>query len=304
MLYIAENIKSFRKQKDMTQEEVADILCVSAQSVSKWERGDTYPDITLLPSIANLYNTSVDALIGMDKINDTQARSTVFWEGQKHLYSGDTTGAIEVYTKGLKKYPNDENITMELALVLAHYHNNENLNKAIVLCERLLSSNSSDEVRYITQAALCYIYLKAGDKEKAICIANTLPHEEVSRNKVLTEICKNLSVEEINLKLTHITARVNPEHDYLVVDFGIDMVTIYEKHNLGEKINSLRKKFGKGELQRHIIPHIRIMDNIELLPNQVRVRHCADYILDKCYDNTKIATDEILLALDEVAKVY
>jgi len=45
---------------DMTQEDVSEILGVSPQSVSKWERGDTYPDITLLPSLANLYNTSID----------------------------------------------------------------------------------------------------------------------------------------------------------------------------------------------------------------------------------------------------
>jgi transcriptional regulator with XRE-family HTH domain len=72
MLYLAENLKSLRKGKDLTQEEVAEILGVSPQSVSKWERGDTYPDITLLPALANYYETSVDALIGMNRINDAQ----------------------------------------------------------------------------------------------------------------------------------------------------------------------------------------------------------------------------------------
>ncbi|GHU75118.1 hypothetical protein AGMMS49992_18420 [Clostridia bacterium] len=55
MLYLAENIKALRKAKDLTQEEVADILGVTAQSVSKWERGETYPDIQLLPALANFY---------------------------------------------------------------------------------------------------------------------------------------------------------------------------------------------------------------------------------------------------------
>lgn len=72
MLFISENLKYLRKQKDLTQEEVAEMIGVSAQSVSKWERGDTFPDITLLPALANLYKTSVDAIIGMDKINDIQ----------------------------------------------------------------------------------------------------------------------------------------------------------------------------------------------------------------------------------------
>ena len=64
MIYIAENLRSLRKGMELTQEEIAEILCVSPQSVSKWERGDTFPDITLLPALANLFKTSIDALIG------------------------------------------------------------------------------------------------------------------------------------------------------------------------------------------------------------------------------------------------
>ena len=64
MLYIAENLKKLRKSKDYTQEEVAEILGISPQSVSKWERGDTMPDITLLPAIANLYKVTIDSYDG------------------------------------------------------------------------------------------------------------------------------------------------------------------------------------------------------------------------------------------------
>ena len=45
MLCIAENLKTLRKAEDMPQEDVVEILGISPQSVSKWERGDTYPDI-------------------------------------------------------------------------------------------------------------------------------------------------------------------------------------------------------------------------------------------------------------------
>ena len=47
MLYIAENLKALRKKRNMTQEDVAEIIGVSPQSVSKWERGDTYPFLFL-----------------------------------------------------------------------------------------------------------------------------------------------------------------------------------------------------------------------------------------------------------------
>ena len=52
-LMIAQKIKKYRKERELTQDALASALGVSPQSISKWECGDGYPDITLLPSIAN-----------------------------------------------------------------------------------------------------------------------------------------------------------------------------------------------------------------------------------------------------------
>ena len=55
MMYLPANLKKYRLQKELTQEDVADYLGITAQSVSKWERGESYPDITLLPALANIF---------------------------------------------------------------------------------------------------------------------------------------------------------------------------------------------------------------------------------------------------------
>ncbi|MBQ8388511.1 MAG: helix-turn-helix transcriptional regulator [Clostridia bacterium] len=58
----SENMKRFRSAKKYTQEEVAEKLCVTAQTVSRWEYGTTLPDVLLLPEIAELYGVLVDDL--------------------------------------------------------------------------------------------------------------------------------------------------------------------------------------------------------------------------------------------------
>ena len=67
-LMIGEKLKKLRRSRDLTQEEVATHIGISYQSISKWERGDGYPDITMLPTLANYFGVSVDELIGMDEI--------------------------------------------------------------------------------------------------------------------------------------------------------------------------------------------------------------------------------------------
>ena len=53
-LMIGKKIKKLRRSRDLTQEEVATQLGISYQAISKWERGDGYPDITMLPVLASL----------------------------------------------------------------------------------------------------------------------------------------------------------------------------------------------------------------------------------------------------------
>ena len=63
---IGEKIRQLRLQHKKTQEQLADRLGVSYQSVSRWENGVTYPDIEFLPAIAKCFSVSLDYLLGQD----------------------------------------------------------------------------------------------------------------------------------------------------------------------------------------------------------------------------------------------
>lgn len=64
---IAKNISWYRKEKGMTQAELAEILNYSDKSVSKWERGDGLPDICVLAAIAELFGVTINDLIGSEE---------------------------------------------------------------------------------------------------------------------------------------------------------------------------------------------------------------------------------------------
>ena len=61
----AEIFKSLRKDKELTQEQLAEVLGVSPQIVSRWENGVSQPSLELLPTIASYFDTSVDTLLGI-----------------------------------------------------------------------------------------------------------------------------------------------------------------------------------------------------------------------------------------------
>lgn len=67
MVEIGENIKKLRKAKRMTQKEVANQLNVTPQTISKWERNISYPDLDMLVKLSQLFHISTDALLGNTK---------------------------------------------------------------------------------------------------------------------------------------------------------------------------------------------------------------------------------------------
>lgn len=60
---IGQNIANFRKRQRMTQEELAEKMCVTAQAVSKWERDASYPDVVVLSTLAKVLDVSVAEIV-------------------------------------------------------------------------------------------------------------------------------------------------------------------------------------------------------------------------------------------------
>ena len=121
---LSQNLKKLRHDKDMTQEDLAKVLGISFQSISKWERGDGYPDIELLPVIANYFEISIDTLLGNDIISKENKIETYRREYECffHGYSGDKSlqKAYDTAVLAYAEYPYDWGIIDIMAHALVY----------------------------------------------------------------------------------------------------------------------------------------------------------------------------------------
>ena len=195
MLHLPENLKKYRLLKNLTQEDVAEYLGITAQSVSKWERGESYPDITFLPALANIFETSVDLLIGMDTIRAEETRYNIHKKAVAYQRCGDYNSAEQTYRDALLIYPNKPGMILGLANTLAL---KGNTNEAIELMERGLPLSSNEKQKATMRAALCFLYLKAGREDSANRLASELPHTRESREVIQPLIQQGLSEMEID----------------------------------------------------------------------------------------------------------
>jgi len=182
-MFIAQNLKRLRAEKGLTQEEVAERVGVSGQAVSKWEREECYPDITLLPGLANLFGVTVDELIGMKELSDGGRLWGLRARANTLQVEGKYREAAVVFEQAVKTFPADTGLQASRAVTLAMA--GEDTGHAVELCERVLAEGHSDKYRGTVAAALCYLYHSAGMTEKAARLARSRPHARESRELLL-----------------------------------------------------------------------------------------------------------------------
>ncbi len=104
-VYFGENLKKLRKSKELTQETLADFLGVSFQAISKWERGETYPDITMLPAISSFFGVTVDSLLGTDMI-EKENKIKEYCEKYSRLWNEGQIGeSRDMLKKAISEFP-------------------------------------------------------------------------------------------------------------------------------------------------------------------------------------------------------
>ena len=102
---IGERIKELRKKNDLTQEKLADFLCVSYQAVSKWECGISSPDLALIGPLTKLLHVSADELLGLQKEDADYKRKELEDQYRETWRSGDLEKRYEISSAAVSEYP-------------------------------------------------------------------------------------------------------------------------------------------------------------------------------------------------------
>ena len=114
-------IREKRKELSLTQEQIADFLGVSTPAVNKWEKGSTYPDITLLPALARLLKIDLNTLMSFnDDLTDIEIENFVN-EVPKAIKTVQEQGYDTAFQKAINKiheYPTCEKLIYSVILYL------------------------------------------------------------------------------------------------------------------------------------------------------------------------------------------
>lgn len=183
-LNLAENIRKNRRNHNLSQEVFAERLGVSFQTVSKWERGECYPDIELLPKIANFFGITIDTLMGADLCKEQEFVDELQEELRRYDLVRDEAALVRCAENGLKKYPNNP----VLMAWIVYGAQNIKPQRSIELGEYLLAHCRDPHILNWVRAELCYAYCHAGQREKGIETARHLPTAAQTRNMVLADL--------------------------------------------------------------------------------------------------------------------
>jgi len=182
---IGEKIKYFRVKKGITQEKLASELFVSYQAVSKWERNETLPDITILSKLAKTLGVSCDAIL-IDNIAVTQREIETIIENATKLKIKDR---IQIYEKSIEKFPNNEQIMMELIISYSMANDSDNSSNyrqnIISYAEYIMANTKNAHYKYKAIQILCYIYRETENFDRIKTLAEEMPSIEQCKEALI-----------------------------------------------------------------------------------------------------------------------
>lgn len=239
-LTLGEKIKELRKRDGKKQEDLANALGVTNQAVSRWEKDGSYPDIEMIPAIANYFGVTIDELFGYENDREKKIDELVSQLSAMNQINNkedvNIDECLHLARTALAEFPGNKKIMLSLAWILTtagyvkyhewHITDHEGYDRfdverhktykewleAIAIYEKLLPSLESGPKRYETVKQLSNLYLCTGQYEKAFILSTNAPSIDYCKEFLEIKACdgkeRAAKYGEIALKLLALSAEL------------------------------------------------------------------------------------------------
>lgn len=184
-------IREKRKELSFTQEQIAALLGVSAPAVNKWEKGSTYPDVTLLPALARLLKIDLNTLMSFhDDLTEVEIENFVN-EVDQTVQEQDYEAAFQKAIGKMHEYPTCDKLIysvtlyLEGALLLYNVSAPEQYREIFETFYKRLSASEVPEIRETAVGMLISYARNSGEFSKAEDLINTLPSSAIDKEEQL-----------------------------------------------------------------------------------------------------------------------
>ncbi len=167
MINIGTQIKNFRRQRDLTQEQLAEYLNVSVSAVSQWESQKTVPDISTVLALAEFFGCSLDELFDRTTEDKQKVKDGYTEKSNALANKGDVRGEIALWREAVQSFPGDFDCLSSLAASLnataysdgfEHDEKEANIKEVISICERILRDCTETRNRDTAIQLLTFAY--------------------------------------------------------------------------------------------------------------------------------------------------
>lgn len=214
---IGDKIRELRRRDGRKQEDLANALGVTNQAVSRWEANGGYPDLEILPSIANYFGVTIDELFGYHNDREHKIRTIVAQIKEMNFKNNGVDANIDdviaLAREAMIEFPGNENIMLSFASVLynagyvryGEYHLTDEegfdvydtarhreyaeWREAISIYEKLLTTLEEGDLRHQAVRELTQLYLNTGEHERALSLIETAPSIYGSREFLRINAC-------------------------------------------------------------------------------------------------------------------
>ena len=192
---IGSTIKKLRRERDMTQEQLAEYLGITANAVSQWECDRTAPDISQLPILANIFEVTTDYLLGVDITDKQTIIDSIHNKAWCLCNDGDKECAAQMIRTALINYPNSYKLMLDIVIFLYQrgFHQNCSSEEQHSFCteaasyiDKIMDKCTDMQIRGETIELACSIYPVIGRYEDAVRLVSGMSN--TSKDEMLTAL--------------------------------------------------------------------------------------------------------------------